>query len=172
MLPVFLIITFLYCVLSLEHTCKSSKNLTCWLGLCIVVTCHSLTLGVHAQRGLQYFVCLCVCLCVYAYSGTIIGERKRANLVVRTARFIYIYIYATVRRPTAHAPEVRASFYPKGISKFSYAARKRNTTGSSTSESRIAAQSSDERDFSTLPLVPYSCKTNQIAGLCLIRAVV
>ena len=28
------------------------------------------------------------------------------------------------------------------------------------------------RDFSTLPLVPYSCKTNQIAGLCLIRAVV
>ena len=23
-----------------------------------------LTLGAHAQRGLQYFVCLCVCLCV------------------------------------------------------------------------------------------------------------
>ena len=29
-----------------------------------------ITLGTHAQRGLQYLVCPCVCLCVYAYSGT------------------------------------------------------------------------------------------------------
>ena len=32
-----------------------------------------------------------------------IGERERANLVV----------YTTVRCPTAHAPGLRASFYPK-----------------------------------------------------------
>ena len=49
--------------------------------------------------------------------STVIGERKRANLVVRTARFFYIIIYnVPVRRPTAHAPALRASFYPKGIS--------------------------------------------------------
>ena len=31
---------------------------------------HLLTLGAHAQRGLQYLVCPCVCLSVDAYSGT------------------------------------------------------------------------------------------------------
>ena len=45
----------------------------------------------------------------------IIGERERANLVVRTAR---IFLSTTVRRPTAHAPGLRASFYPKGFQNF------------------------------------------------------
>ena len=39
-----------------------------------VIMLSLLTLGVHAQRGLQYLVCLCVCLSVClsvdAYSGT------------------------------------------------------------------------------------------------------
>ena len=30
----------------------------------------SLTLGAHAQRGLQYLVCVSVCLSVYDYSRT------------------------------------------------------------------------------------------------------
>ena len=32
--------------------------------------CTSLTLGVHAQRGLQYLVCVFVCMSVDAYSCT------------------------------------------------------------------------------------------------------
>ena len=37
----------------------------------IYVSLYLLTLGVHAQWGLQYFVCVCVfvCLSVYGYSG-------------------------------------------------------------------------------------------------------
>ena len=30
----------------------------------LLLTSSFLTLGAHAQRGLQYFVCLCVCLSV------------------------------------------------------------------------------------------------------------
>ena len=50
----------------------------------------------------------------------VIGERERANLVVRTARIFYIIIYlsTTVRRPTAHAPGLHASIYLKGFLNF------------------------------------------------------
>lgn len=38
---------------------------------CCATACL-LTLGAHAQRGLQYLVCMsvCVCLCVRSYSAT------------------------------------------------------------------------------------------------------
>ena len=31
---------------------------------CAILDMVLLTLGAHAQRGLQYSVCLCVCVCV------------------------------------------------------------------------------------------------------------
>ena len=44
---------------------------------------------------------------------SLIGERERANLMVRTVSSYIIIIIYDVRRPIAHAPGLRASFYPK-----------------------------------------------------------
>jgi hypothetical protein len=50
----------------------------------------------------------------------IIGERERANLVVRSSGIfcVYIYIYAAVRRVSAHARLLTRFFLSEIISKF------------------------------------------------------
>ena len=59
--------------------------------------------------------------CFYIIIVYVIGERERANLVVRTAQFfcIILYIYTSVRPLSVHVSMsiLRASFYVKLCSK-------------------------------------------------------
>ena len=57
------------------HNILKASLLQCFCLLCSAVSL--LTLGAHAQRGLQYLVCVCVCLCV-CYSTS------HFNVIIRT----------------------------------------------------------------------------------------
>ena len=54
--------------------------------LASAVSKHLLTLGAHAQRGLQYFVCLSVCLCV-CLSVCLSVTTSLAHLAAKSLKF-------------------------------------------------------------------------------------
>ena len=74
------------CTCTCVFTCVGVLHIGVW-GVCVHALC------VFCMRQVHVCVQVCVRSCVHVH---IIGEQERANLVVRLARFFYIYIYVSM----------------------------------------------------------------------------